>query len=386
MKHRLIAKRHWKNGETAMGSSDVKGKAYDDIIDLSLGDPDLVTDQIIVDKTFEDVKLGHTKYTDYRGDTELRSEISRFYLEEHGMNIRDEEIMVTSSGCMAMYLALEAIIDDGDEVIIHTPCFTPYPTQIELARGIAVILDTIEEEKFQINIQRLEEKITERTRAIVINTPSNPTGACFTIETLNAIAEIANKYDLVVIADEIYTLLCYESKFVPFASIDGMFERTITINSFSKDFIMTGWRIGHIVAPRYFIETIRKININVAFTSSSVSQRAALHALRNRKEIQPKLFNIYKNRVFYAASRVEKIPNMSVLRPQGSFYMYINIKKTGLSSAQVADKILHEAHVLVLPGDTFGACGEGYIRIACICGEERLGEAFDRISKMDIFK
>ncbi|MDL2328091.1 pyridoxal phosphate-dependent aminotransferase [Ruminococcaceae bacterium OttesenSCG-928-A11] len=385
MKHKFVAKRYWKDQSTAMGASDVAAKSYTDVINLSLGDPDLVTDEIIIDGAFADAKAGHTKYTDFRGDPELRAEIVKFYDEKYGMAIKDENVMVTTSGCIAMYLALEAILDDGDEVIIHTPCFTPYPQQVELARGIPVPLETYEEEDFQINIERLKSRISERTKAIVINTPANPTGAAFSIETLQNVAAIAKEYDLVVIADDIYTLFTFDADFVPIASLPGMAERTITINSFSKDYLMTGWRIGYIIAPEPIVQTIQQINENVAFTSPSVSQRAALHALRNRAAIQSKILEEYKGRVLAATERINAIPNMSVRKPQGTFYLFINIKATGKTSAQVADAILHQAHVLVLPGNTFGACGEGYVRIACTCSVDKLDEAFDRIAKMPMF-
>lgn len=164
-----------------------------------------------------------------------------------------------------------------------------------------------------------------------------------------------------------------------------MRERTIVINSFSKDFTMTGWRIGHIIAPDYIVNVIRQISEKLVFTYPSVSQRAALYAMEHRHEIQPAMREEYKSRVFYAAERINKIPNMSVLSPKGTFYLFFNIKKTGLSSAEVSDLILKEAHVLTLPGSAFGDCGEGYIRIACTVGVDKLAEAFDRIEKMDIF-
>lgn len=386
MKHKYIAKRYWKDITTPMGQSDVLAKQYNDVINLSLGDPDLITDEIIIENAFKDAKAGHTKYTDFRGDRELRDEIRKYYMEEYRIELDDEEVMVIASGCLGMYLALEAIVDDGDEVIIHQPCFTPYPQQIELARGIPVVLDTYEDEDFQINIDRLEKLITERTKAIIINSPNNPTGTCFTRETLENIAFIAKKYDLVVIADDIYGLYSFQEPFIPIASLDGMKERTITINSFSKDFTMTGWRIGNVLAPDYIIKTIQQINENVVFTAPSISQRAAIHALRNRKIIQPKMLEEYKKRVFYAAEWINKIPNMSVLPPKGTFYLFVNIKETGLSSVEVADQILKEAHVLTLPGIAFGDSGEGYIRIACTCKTDKLQEAFERISNMELFK
>jgi len=386
VKHKFIAKRYWKDQSTAMGQSDVIAKSFNDVINLSLGDPDLITHSIIIDNAFADAKAGHTKYTDFRGDPELRQEIINYYREEYAIDVKDEEVFVCASACLGMYLALEAIVDDGDEVILQAPYFTPYPQQVVLARGIPVELPTYEEEDFQINIERLEGLITERTKALVINSPSNPTGNCLTVEVMEKIAQIAVKYDLIVIADDIYTSFSYQNAFVPFASLPGMKERTIILNSFSKNFTMTGWRIGNIIAPDYIIKTIQQINENVVFTAPSISQRAAIYALRNRHEIQPPMIEEYRKRMFYAAERINRIPKLSVIYPpKGSFYLFMNIKGTGLSSAEAADLILREAHVVMLPGDAFGACGEGYIRIACTVNVEKMKEAFDRIEKISLF-
>ncbi|MGD9569481.1 MAG: pyridoxal phosphate-dependent aminotransferase [Sedimentibacter sp.] len=385
MKNKFISKRYWKDKSTPMGQVDELAKNYDDVINLSLGDPDLITHDIIIDNAFKDAKAGHTKYTDFRGDPELRSEIIKFYQEEYDLPVLDEEIFITTSGCLAMFLALEAILDDGDEVILQAPYFTPYPQQVELARGIPVPLNTYEEEDFQISTERLEDLITERTKALIINSPSNPTGNILSKETLENIRDIAVKHDLIVISDDIYTDFSFNEPFIPIASIEGMKKRTIIINSFSKNYTMTGWRIGNIIAPNYIINVIQQINENVVFTSPSISQRGAIYALRNRNLIQTSMLKEYRDRVFYAAERINNIPRLSVLKPKGTFYLFVNIKKTGLSSAAVSDLILREAHVLTIPGNAFGDCGEGYIRIACTVGIDRLKEAFDRIQNMKIF-
>lgn len=386
MKNKFISKRYWKDKSTPMGQVDELARNYDDVINLSLGDPDLITHDIIIENAFKDAKAGHTKYTDFRGDPELRNEIIRYYKEEYSLDIRDEEIFISTSGCLAMYLALEAILDDGDEVILQAPYFTPYKQQVELARGIPVVLDTYEDEDFQINMERLEKLINERTKAIIINSPSNPTGNILSEMTLKSIRDIAVKHDLLVISDDIYTAFCFNEPFIPIASIEGMKERTIIINSFSKNFTMTGWRIGNIIAPDYLISVIQQINENLVFTAPSVSQRGAIYALRNRKQIQPQMIQEYRERVLYAAKRINGIPNMSVLHPKGTFYLFVNIKKTGLSSAEASSLILKEAHVLTIPGIAFGDCGEGYLRMACTVGIHKLKEAFDRIENMDIFK
>lgn len=379
---KFISKRYLESKSTAMGQSDEMAKAFDDVIDLSLGDPDMVTPKPIIDAAYEAMLDGHTKYTDFRGDPELRAAICNQYHEDYGMTIEDEEIFVAASGCLAMYLVLEAIIDDGDEVLIQSPYFTPYPQQVELARGIPVELPTYEEEDFQINTERLESLITDKTKALIINSPNNPTGSCLNLETMKIIAEIAEKYDLVVISDEIYTAFSFENPFVPFASLPGMKERTITINSFSKNFVMTGWRLGNIIAPPHIIKVIQQINENVVFTAPSMSQRAGIYALRHRHELQQPIIEEFGNRMNYAAQRINNIPGMSVIYPpKGSFYLFPNIKKTGMSSDEFSNLLLTKAHVLTLPGNAFGICGEGHIRICCTVSTEKLKEAFDRIEK-----
>lgn len=221
MTNRYISKRYQKSKSTAMGALDGLHGLYDDMINLSLGDPDFTTDELIINAAFKDALNGHTGYTDFRGDPELRAEIMKYYKEEFDMEIRDEEIFVSTSACLGMYLALEAILDDGDEVILQAPYFTPYYQQVELARGVPVELPTYEEEDFQVNIDRLESLISDKTKAIVINSPSNPTGNCLSVETMEKIGEIAKKHDLMVIADDIYTAFSYQSPFVPFASLPG---------------------------------------------------------------------------------------------------------------------------------------------------------------------
>ena len=387
MRHKFIAKRYWKDISTPMGKVDELAKNYNDVINLSLGDPDWTTNKIIIDGAYKDALAGHTKYTEFRGDPELRTEIRKYYKESFNLDLKDEEIFVTASGCLAMYLIMEAILDDGDEVILQAPYFTPYPQQVELARGVPVELPTYEEEDFQIDIDRLESLINERTKALVINTPSNPTGNCLTVDTMKKIADIAERYDLIVISDDIYTAFSYQHPFVPFVSIGNMKSRTCVINSFSKDFTMTGWRIGNIIAPDYIVKTLQSINENVVFTAPSVSQRAAIHALRNRNVIQPPMIDEYRKRVFYAAERINQIPGMHVITPpKGTFYLFINIRETGMDSVEVSNVILQEAHVLTIPGISFGMCGEGYLRIACTVDVDLLKEAFDRIEGVSIFR
>lgn len=385
MKDQHISKRYWNSVSTPMGASSSLLEKYDDLINFSLGDPDITTDERIIRAAFQDALDGHTHYTDFFGMRELREALRDYYQTEYNYRLEIEEIMITTSGCHAMWLVLEAILDDGDEVIIPSPFFTPYPHQVKLTRGVPVMLELKEEDEYQIDVEQLKSLITNRTKALILNTPNNPTGACLTKDTMELIAQVAEEYDLVVIADDIYTRFSYAAEFVPFTSLPGMRERTITIYSFSKDYAMTGWRIGAVLAKPALIQIIKDINENNVFTAPSISQCAAIHALRLRDEIQPPMVEEFRRRVFKAYDRIKQLKNISVLEPKGTFYLFPNITATGLSSQEVADRILEEAHVLVLPGNAFGDNGEGYIRIAVTVGEDKIDEAFDRIARMDIF-
>lgn len=385
MKHPFLSKRYWNAATTAMGSSGDLVHAFDDVINLSLGDPDVTTDARIIDAAFTDAHHGATHYTDFYGERELREAILRMYAEDYDHHRQIDEVMVTTSGCHAMWLVMEAILDDGDEVIIHEPYFTPYPQQIQLARGVPVLLQTTEEEDWQVVPDKLEALITNRTKAIIINTPGNPTGNCFSLETMQAVADIATAHDLVVVADDIYTAFSYSEPFVPMMTLPGMAERTITIGSFSKDFAMTGWRIGYIVAPNYLVHTVKDINENNVFTAPSISQRAAFHALQMRKQVQPPLVKEYRARSEYTYQRVCATPKMSTFPPKGALYVWVNIAETGLSDIEVSDRIFEEAHVLTIPGTAFGPHCDKYIRLAMCVGKEQITEAFDRIGRMELF-
>lgn len=382
MRHKFLSKKYRNEFSTPMAEIAELACKYDDIINLSLGDPDLITDGAIISRAFEDAHNGHTRYTDSSGDPELKEEIALYYLNNYGHHVGTNEIMAVVGACHGMFLVLEAVLDDGDEVIVPEPYFTPYAHQIKLAGGRLVPLETREEEGFMVDIERLESLITDRTKAIIINTPNNPTGACLGRKNAEDLAEIAVSHDLIVISDDIYGAFSFGEPFFPIAAIDGMKERTIIIGSFSKDYAMTGWRIGYIVAPDYLIGCARDINEGVCFSAPSISQRAAIHALRLRNKIQPAMLDEYKKRVFYAYERVKQIEGMSVILPQGSFYLFPNIKGAGMKSAELSQKLLKEAHVLVVPGNAFGKSGEGYIRIACTVGVDELRTAFDRIERI----
>ncbi|WP_010233218.1 pyridoxal phosphate-dependent aminotransferase [Clostridium arbusti] len=382
MEHRFISKKHSQNIDTVMFELPADLKQDKNIIDLSIGVPDFITPKVIIERAMQDAMNGHTKYTEPKGDPEFIREIIKFYDHEYNYNFTEKEVMAVVGACHGMYLVLEAIIDEGDEVIIHEPYFTPYKEQIKLVGGKTVILKTVEEDNFSINIDKLKALITKKTKAIILNSPNNPTGAFFDKELLNEIAKVAIENDLIIISDEVYDSFTYKEKFLPIASIPGMKERTITIGSFSKGYAMTGWRIGYVIATDYIIECIKNINENMCYSAPSISQRAALHALRLREKVQPRIINEVKKRIFYSYERINKIKGLSVLPPKGSIYHFINIKGTGMSSVEFSKMIAEKTKVILIPGTAFGDSGEGYVRIACIVGVEKLKEAFDRIEKV----
>lgn len=386
MSKRFLAQRYQDIRRNPMGKVFEQAAKYQDVINLSIGDPDIPTPRVIIDQAFADAAQGHTKYTDPRGYRELRDEVRRFYQEEYQLTLEDPQVMITTAGLVGMYLALEAVLDPGDEVIIPDPCFSPYPAQVRLARGTPVFLPTHSSEGFQINLDRLRDLVTPRTKAILINTPNNPTGSCLTRQTMEDLAAFCVERDLLVLADDIYTFYTYEREFVPIMSLPGMMERTITVNSFSKNFIMTGFRVGNLVAPPEVVRVIQDINENLVYSAPSISQRAALHALRHRREFEKEIIDVFYRRIATSHRLINGMNRMSCPAPQGSFYLFPDVSATGLSSEEVSARILEEAHVLTLPGSAFGSCGEGHLRIACTVGEDRLEEAFGRIARMPLFR
>lgn len=375
----FLADQFIKNDSKTLAGIAEDAKKYDDLINLSLGDPDTTTDEKIIRAAFEDAKQGYTHYTESLGYKELKQAVCDFYNEEYNYQVDISEVMIVVGACHGMLLALYATINPSDEVIIHEPYFTSYKTQIELVGGKAVTLPTYESDQFEINIENLKQCITNKTKAIIINTPCNPTGANFSKNTMMAIAEIAKKYNLLIFTDDVYSSFCYEEKFIPMTMLQDMKERTITVNSFSKNFAMTGWRIGYVLAPAYIIDCMRTINENVCYTAPSISQRAALYALKIKKQIEPAYIKEYQNRIEYAYEKINAIPKISVMKPKGAIYLFVNITETGFTSEEFCENLLKKAHVLVIPGTLFGQSGEGYIRIACTVNHETLQTALERI-------
>lgn len=379
---RFIAKRHL-TARTGLALDPSALTLYDDVIDLSIGDTDYVTDPRIIERAFVDAKAGHTHYGHPKGDPELITKLSQAWEEDWGQALPESEVMVTASSCLGMALVMLSIIDPGDEVIVFSPYFTPYIDQIELAGGVCVEVETRAEDHYRIREEALEAALSPKTKAIIFNNPNNPTGMGYEEEDLAVLARVAIEHDLPVIADEIYTTYIYEGSFRPLRTYPGMKERTITLNSFSKNYLMTGWRIGALMAEPSLLKVVEKVNGSLIYTAPSISQRAAIEALEIRDSIRTIYISEYKSRVLYAADRVEAISYFDLVRPKGTFYLFPGIQRTGLSSGEFCDYALEHAGVLLSPGDVFGSAGVGHVRMACTVGVERLSVAFDRLAALE---
>ena len=381
MKRNFIAKRFQSAG-TGLTLDTAALAKYKDIVDLSIGDTDFTTDEAIINAAFRDAKAGYTHYGDPKGDPELISAVCKAWEEDFDQTLPRDHVLVSASSCLGMSLAMFAILDPGDEVIVFSPYFALYRAQIELAGGVCVDVPTYAEEDYAISEERLRAAITPRTKAIIFNNPTNPTGMAYDRSTLELLAKIAQEYDLLVAADEIYTTYIYEGDYIPLRTLPGMLDRTITLNSFSKNFLMTGWRVGVIIAEPTLIATMNQINGSLIYSAPSISQRAAIAALDNRARIRERYIKAYRERIFYSADRLEKIPYLSLVRPKGTFYLFPGVEKTGLSAGEFCKELLERAHILVSPGDVFGLAGKQHFRIACTVDIEKLREAYDRMEAL----
>ena len=378
---RYIANRFQRAGSGLSLDTEALAK-YNDIIDLSIGDTDFTTDEAIIEKAYLDAKAGHTHYGDPKGDPELISAVCAAWQADFTQELLPDHVLVTASSCLGMALAMLTILNPGDEVIVFSPYFAMYRSQIELAGGVCVDVPTYASENYAMSEERLRAAITSKTKAIIFNNPTNPTGMAYDRSTLELLAKIAQEYDLLVAADEIYTTYIYEGDYIPLRTLPGMLDRTITLNSFSKNFLMTGWRVGVIIAEPTLIATMNQINGSLIYSAPSISQRAAIAALDNRARIRERYIKAYRERIFYSADRLEKIPYLSLVRPKGTFYLFPGVEKTGLSAGEFCKELLERAHILVSPGDVFGLAGKQHFRIACTVDIEKLREAYDRMEAL----
>ncbi len=353
----------------------------DDVISLGVGEPDFVTPWHIREAAISALEQGVTSYTSNLGLLSLRKEISSYVQGLTGVEYRPEnEILVTVGVSEAMDLAIRALIEPGDEVLYHEPCYVSYGPVITFAHGVPVIVETSVENGFRLTRQQLEAKVTDRTKLLVLNFPTNPTGAVLSREETEEIAAFAVEHDLIVLTDEIYGELSYDRKHVSILEIPGMKERTIYLHGFSKAWAMTGFRLGFCCAPPELTEAMMKIHQYTMLCAPILSQRAALEALKNPAEDITEMRESYAVRRNYMHGAFAEM-GIDCFMPGGAFYMFPTIGKFGMSSYDFAMKLLEAENVAVVPGTAFGACGEGSVRCCYATSLDDVKEAMSRIAR-----
>lgn len=350
-------------------------------ISLGVGEPDFDTPWRVREAGITSLEKGKTFYTSNAGLKELRYEISQ-YLERKYQLVYypDHEILVTVGGSEGIDAAMRSILNPGDEVIVAQPCFVSYLPCIIMAGGIPVVVNLKEEDKFKLKKEQLEEKLTDKTKAVFISYPNNPTGAVMTKEDLEPIAEFAEEHDLMVISDEIYSELTYGRKHVSIGSLPGMKDRTLVINGFSKAFAMTGWRLGYVAGPRAIMEQMTKVHQFCIMAAPTTSQYAAIEALRSCDDEVEEMRTAYNQRRRYLVHAFKEM-GLECFEPEGAFYIFPSIKKFGMSSEEFATRLLNEEKIAIVPGSAFGECGEGYLRVSYAYSIEELKEALGRLKR-----
>ncbi|WP_297073740.1 pyridoxal phosphate-dependent aminotransferase [Thermococcus sp.] len=357
----------------------------EDVISLGIGEPDFDTPGHIKEYAKEALDKGYTHYGPNAGLPMLREAIARKLKEQNDIEADPKsEIMVLVGANQAFLMGLATFLKDGEEVLIPSPMFVSYAPAVILAGGKPVEVPTYEENEFRLSVDDLEKHFTKKTRALIINTPNNPTGAVLTRRDLEEIADFAVEHDLIVLSDEVYEHFVYDGvKNHSIASLNGMFERTITINGFSKTFAMTGWRLGFVAAPSWIIEKMTRFQMYNATCPVTFVQYAAAKALedeRSWKAVQ-EMRREYDRRRNLVWKRLNEM-GLPTVKPKGAFYIFPRIRETGLTDKEFSELMLREARVAVVPGSAFGKAGEGYIRISYATAYEKLEEAMDRMEKV----
>lgn len=351
----------------------------EDAISLGVGEPDFDTPWHIRDEGIYSLEKGRTFYTSNSGLKELRTEIIKYIKRTQGVSYdAAHEVLVTVGGSEAIDIALRAMVNPGEEVLIPQPSYVSYEPCAILADAKPVIIELKEENEFRLTAQELRDAITDKTKVLILPFPNNPTGAIMEKEDLEAIAEVIREKDIFVISDEIYSELTYKEKHVSIVSLPGMQERTVLINGFSKSYAMTGWRLGYACAPAVIMEQMTKIHQFAIMCAPTTSQYAAVEALRNGDDDVAKMREAYNQRRRFLMHTFKEL-GMQCFEPYGAFYVFPCIKEFGMSSDEFAERLLHEEKVAVVPGTAFGDCGEGFLRISYAYSLENLKIAMDKI-------
>ena len=350
-----------------------------DAISLGVGEPDFDTPWHIREEGIYALEKGRTFYTSNSGLLELRKEICNYLKRKNDLEYDPrEEVLITVGGSEAIDLAIRAMVDPGDEVLIPEPCYVSYVPCVELTHGVPVTIPLKEENQFRLTKEELLEKITDKTKILVLPFPNNPTGAIMERQDLEDIAKVCIENDIYVLSDEIYSELTYKGEHVSIAQIPGMRDRTILINGFSKAFAMTGWRLGFAAGPKVIMEQMTKIHQFAIMCAPTTSQYAAVDALKNGDKDVARMRESYNQRRRYLIHEFREM-GLECFEPYGAFYVFPSIKKFGLSSEEFASRLLLEEKVAVVPGTAFGDCGEGFLRISYAYSIENLKIALDRV-------
>lgn len=349
-------------------------------ISLGVGEPDFQTPWAIRDAAIDSLEAGRTKYTSNAGLKELREELAAWMKKRYGLDYAEDEILVTVGGSEAIDLAIRALVAPGDEVIIPEPCYVSYEPITTLTGGVPVHIAAKAENGFRVTAEQIREKLTPRTKILVLSYPNNPTGAILEKKDLEEIAEVLKGTDVIVLSDEIYAELTYgDSHHVSIASIDGMRERTVVVNGFSKTFSMTGWRLGYAAAPRPLTAIMTKIHQSCIMCAPTTSQYAAIVALRDCEEEVRSMHDEYDKRRQYCVRKLNEM-GLTTFAPRGAFYVFPDISSSGMTSDEFCEKLLKEQKVAIIPGTAFGESGEGYARISYAYSIKHLQEAMKRIA------
>jgi len=350
------------------------------VISLGVGEPDFVTPWSAREATIASLEAGFTSYTANPGLLELRQEIASYLNSRFSVTYNPEDqIIVTVGASQALDLAFRALLNEGDEVLIVEPAFVSYSALVTIAGGTPVPLATSAENGFKVTAAQIEEAITDKTKAILLCSPNNPTGTYLNKDDLREISEVIINHDLITISDEIYAELTYDERYTSIASIDGMYERTILINGFSKGFAMTGWRLGFVTAPTEFAKVMLKIHQYTTMCAPHMLQHGAIEALRDLDNVEI-MKNSYRRRRNYFVQSLNNI-GLDCHTPGGSFYVFPSVRKTGLTSEQFAEQLLKQEKVAVVPGSAFGESGEGFVRCSYATSLEQLQEAIKRMAR-----
>ena len=353
----------------------------DNVISLGVGEPDFQTPWNVRQAAITSLEKGKTKYTANSGLAELRKAISENIRKNTGVSYcENDEIIVTVGGSEGIDISIRTLIESGDEVLIVEPCFVCYAPIVSLCGGVPVSVQTTEETQFRLTPEMLREKITDKTKLLILPFPNNPTGAIMERSDLEAIAEVIRDTNILILSDEIYSSLTYGTKHCSIIEIEGMKERTIYVNGFSKAYAMTGWRLGYVAGPKPIIKQMLKIHQYGIMSSPTISQYAAVEALENCDEDIVKMRDEYDMRRRWLVKALNDI-GLTCFEPKGAFYVFPSIKSTGLTSEEFCERLVYEHNVAVVPGNAFGECGEGYIRISYAYSLKHIMTAIDRIKE-----